>query len=102
MGRNLFVFVIISVIASLFLTIEWFTIWAWIALSIILTAGYDLYFTSQENNVKLVSVLLEKMDKLGQQCTRMSTIMSEVRDNINRKKKFDTSKLKKHYGTEEG
>lgn len=83
------------VVTSLFLTIEWFTIWAWISLSILIGSTYDCFYTSQENNAKIAQALLKEMEKLSQQCTRMSTIMGEVRDNIHPKNKIDSNKFKK-------
>lgn len=93
--RYLYLLVIALLATSLFLTIEWFTIWAWISLSVLITFFYDCFCILQENNVKITQALLEKISKLEHQCTRMSTIMGEIRDNEYPKKRFDSSKFKK-------
>ena len=93
--RYVFFFCIALIVTSLFLTIEWFTIWAWFSLSLLITFFYDCFCVSQENNAKIAQALIDKMGKLEHQCTRISTIMSEVRDNENPKKRFDSSKFKK-------
>ena len=83
------------ILTSGFLTIEWFTWWAWLSLAVIFGVSYECFYVSQENNVKITRALLEKMEQLERQCTRMSTIMSEIRDNEYPKKRFDSSKFKK-------
>jgi hypothetical protein len=93
--KYIFFFVLALIATSLFLTIEWFTIWAWISLSTLITFFYDCFCVSQENNMKLTRASLEAVGKLEQQCTRMSTIMGEIRDNEYPKKRFDSSKFKK-------
>ena len=95
MARNLFVLSLSLSFTALFLTIEWFTISAWIGLSILLSVCYNLYYTAQINNLKLTQALLDKMEHLNKQCTRMSTIMTETRDIIEKKKKIDSTKLRK-------
>lgn len=94
--RYLVFFAIALLLTGGFLTIEWFTIWAWISLAAVLGISYESFYVSQENNVKITRSILEKMDKLELQCTRMSTIMSEVRDNEHPKRRFDSSKFKKN------
>ena len=84
-----------SVATSLFLTIEWFTIWAWISLSIVIGLIYDCLYTSQENNAKIAQALLKEINKLEQQCTRMSTIISEAYDNVHPKNKMSSNNFKK-------
>lgn len=93
--KHIFFFFITLVITSPFLTIEWFNIWAWFSLSLLIAFIYDCFCVSQENNAKIAQALLEKISKLEHQCTRMSTIMGEIRDNEYPKKRFDSSKFKK-------
>jgi hypothetical protein len=94
--RYVFFFIFSLIVTSLFLSIEWFTIWAWISFSIIITFAYDCFCVSQENNAKIAQALLEKMTKTEAICTRMSTILGEIRDNEHPKKRFDSSKFKKN------
>ena len=96
MGKYLFTYSLILLVTSPFLTIGWFTIWAWFSLALILTVVYDIFCVSQENNAKLTMALYDKMDKLEQQCTRMSTIMGEVRDNTSTKTKKQFIPIKKN------
>ena len=96
MGKYLFTYSLILLVTSPFLTIGWFTIWAWFSLALILTVVYDIFCVSQENNAKLTMALYDKMDKLEQQCTRMSKIMCEVRDNTSTKTKKQFIPIKKN------
>ena len=94
--KYIFFFVISLLVTSPFLSIGWFTIWAWLALSNLIAFAYDSFCVSQENNAKIAQALLDKMGKFEQQCTRMSTIMGEIRDNAHPKKRFDSNKFKKN------
>lgn len=93
--RYLFFFLITLITTTPFLSIEWFTIWAWMSLSLILALWYETYYTSQENNYKLTMSVLDKMEKINKECTRMSTILEDMLDKQHPKKKFDSEKFKK-------
>lgn len=93
--RYLFLLGLSLLITSPFLTIGWFTICAWISLSVITTILYDCFLVSQQNNLKLIQALCNKIDNIDAQCTRLSTIMGEIRDNENPKKKMNSDKFKK-------
>lgn len=93
--KHLFLFVFSLLVTSLFLTIEWFTIWAWISLSFIITWLYDCFYVSQDNNLKLNQHLYNKMEKIDQHCTRMSTLLNDILESEHPKRRFDSSKFKK-------
>lgn len=84
------------ILTSGFLTIEWFTWWAWISLAVIFGISYECFYVSQENNVKITRSILEKMEQLERQCTRMSTLLGDILDTEHPKKRFDSSKFKKN------
>lgn len=58
------VFYIISLaVTALFLTIDWFTVWAWLGLSLILALAYDCFYISQENIAKITKALIDELRK---------------------------------------
>lgn len=58
------VFYIISLaVTALFLTIDWFTVWAWLGLSLILAFAYDCFYISQENIAKITKALIDELRK---------------------------------------
>lgn len=97
--RFVFILAISFLVTSSFLTIEWFTIWAWVGLSFMIAWFYDCYCTSQENLVKITNALIEQMKKISSQ---MSTESEYLCDTLSEKfvekdnpKPVKTSKKKK-------
>ncbi len=85
MAKSIFIFALSLMVTSGFLTINGFTIWAWISLSLVFTIGFNWFSTSQDNNEVFTKALHDELERIRHQCTRMSTILTEMRDNIEKK-----------------
>lgn len=80
MLKSIFIFALSLMVTSGFLTVSGFTIWAWISLSLVSTIGFNWFSTSQDNNELFTKGLLDELERIRHQCTRMSTILTEMRD----------------------
>lgn len=76
--RFVIVLLICLLIDSLFLTIEWFTVWAWIGLSFLFAILYDCFYVTQMNNEEIAEAVVDRLHKIENVCTQMSTMLNEI------------------------
>jgi len=90
------VFLLIALLITLpFISIESFTVLAWLSLSVILGLAYESYYVSQENNYKLNSALLDRLRSIENKCTELSVSVDELTEYRKTKKKFNVRYFKK-------
>lgn len=83
--RILFVFVVALVISCLLLAIDGVKFSACIFVAFMCASWYDCYCNSEENKIEIARQLANRMDKLKQECTRLSTVVTEIRDRLEEK-----------------